>query len=84
LQLTNFALSGPTEGVTQVLVESEGDSYVIATLTWPNNTQHTSDIAFSDQDVKVFVKGKVSDFFFLFFFSAFFFPLSFFRFSSSC
>jgi hypothetical protein len=58
LQLSNFALAGPADGVTQVVIESEGDSYVIANLSWPGHAQFSSDIAFSDQDVKISVKGK--------------------------
>ncbi len=45
------------EGVTQVFVESEGDSYVVATLS-AAHPQFSTEIALTDQDVTLSVKGK--------------------------
>ena len=41
-----------------MFVESEGDVYAVAALSWPAHAQYCSDVAFTDQDIKVLVKGK--------------------------
>merc|ERR1712000_233062 len=54
-ELPNFASLNP-ETPTQVWVETEGDSYLVVTLN-KHTPQYTTNVVFSDQDVKISVKG---------------------------
>merc|ERR1711991_7808 len=56
LQLSNFALVNAREEA-QVWVESEGDSYILVSLN-SHHPQHAADVIFTDQEIKLFVKGK--------------------------
>ncbi len=42
----------------QLLVESEDTSYVLCTLQWGQLNQYQADIAFTDQSIKLHVKGS--------------------------
>ncbi len=62
LTLNSVALAGPADGVVQVFVESgeddERESIVLCSLEWGKFNQFQCKASFTDQDVKISVKGN--------------------------
>ena len=56
--INNIALTSQVEGDTSLWVETEGQSYCIATLRWSNPQYHTQ-VAFTDVQLKMTVSFAV-------------------------